>query len=395
MLAPRRPRTFMVRVAYGLAMLVLMSTAWLVLTGTQLIRDVGDLARFGSSLFQLLAPLQLAVVAFFSALLSASAVAQEKDRQTLILLLLTKLTNSELVLGKLLSSLLNVLMLLAVALPIFMLSALFGGVSFGQIGRVYAVTVASVLVCGSLGSTLALWREKTFQALAMTMLALVLWLAAWRMVAVGLFGASLWGVSCQTWAASFSPWEAVLEATQPYLQSDAGLGWLGTPVNLFLLVAASLATMLSGIAIAMVRVWNPSRQARAMRREDETWHRASIWGAEYDAAQQASSVASSDSPAEAAAPRPTPKPSRSREVWDNPIIWREIVTWAYGRKMLVVRLAYLLLFALAAASLASMAVGGQSITPRLGGHDVGAAFSPEPCVDQRPVGHRDDERTRR
>ena len=64
-----------------------------------------------------------------------------------------------------------------------MLSALFGGVSFGQIARVYAVTVASVLVCGSLGSTLALWREKTYQALAMTMLVLVLWLAAWRMVA--------------------------------------------------------------------------------------------------------------------------------------------------------------------------------------------------------------------
>ena len=102
----------------------------------------------------------------FAALLAASAVAQEKDRQTLVLMLLTKLTNSELVLGKLLASLLNVLMLLAVALPMFMLASLFGGVSFGQIGRVYAVTVASVLVCGSLGSTLALWREKTYQALA-------------------------------------------------------------------------------------------------------------------------------------------------------------------------------------------------------------------------------------
>ncbi len=38
-------------------------------------------------------------------------------------------------------------------------------------------------------------------------------------------------------------------------------------------------------------------------------------------------------------------------MWDNPIIWREMRTWAYGRKILVVRLAYLVLFALAAAGL--------------------------------------------
>jgi len=383
----------MARVAYGLALLVLMSTAWLVLTGTQLIRDVGDLARFGMSLFQLLAPLQLAVATFFAALLAASAVAQEKDRQTLVLLLLTKLSNSELVLGKLLASLLNVLMLLAVALPMFMLSALFGGVSFSQIGRVYAVTVASVLVCGSLGSTLALWREKTYQSLAMTMLLLVLWLAVWRIVATGLFGAAWWGISCETWAAGFSPWEAVLEATQPYLQADPALGRLGTPVNLFLVVAGGLAVLLNGVAIAMVRVWNPSRQAQSFRREDETWQRASIWGAEYDVAQEAKALPAASSPETAAAHvdrslrdreiasrrdattwRAAKKRRPSREVWDNPIIWREIVTWAYGRKTLVIRLAYLLLFALAAGSLGWMVTSDQPITRAAGATTLAPLF---------------------
>jgi hypothetical protein len=43
--------------------------------------------------------------------------------------------------------------------------------------------------------------------------------------------------------------------------------------------------------------------------------------------------------------------ARTRRVWDNPVLWREICTWAYGRKVLVIRLAYLLLFALAAAGL--------------------------------------------
>ena len=43
--------------------------------------------------------------------------------------------------------------------------------------------------------------------------------------------------------------------------------------------------------------------------------------------------------------------SSHRLVWDNPILWREIRTWAYGRKILIVRMAFLALFALAAGSL--------------------------------------------
>ena len=78
---------------------------WLVLAGTQVVRNVGDLARFGGIVFQILAPLQLALAVFFSALSAASAVAQEKDRRTLDLLLMTRLTDSELVLGKLLAAL--------------------------------------------------------------------------------------------------------------------------------------------------------------------------------------------------------------------------------------------------------------------------------------------------
>ena len=112
-IAPRRLKTYVARTAYALALLVLMSTAWLVLTGTQLVRDVGELARFGAALFQILVPLQLALATFFAALLAATEVAHEKDRRTLILLLLTRLSNSELVLGKLLASLLGVLVMLA------------------------------------------------------------------------------------------------------------------------------------------------------------------------------------------------------------------------------------------------------------------------------------------
>ena len=118
---PRRVRHYFYRGVYITALLILMCTCWLVVAGTQIILTVGDMARFGSTLFQVLAPLQLALVTFLAALGSASAVSQEKDRRTLILLLLTRLRNSELVLGKLLASLLNVLVMLIAAIPVFLM----------------------------------------------------------------------------------------------------------------------------------------------------------------------------------------------------------------------------------------------------------------------------------
>ncbi len=338
-IAPRRTRVYFSRAAHAAGLLLICWTAWLLLTGTQRVRDVGDLARFGATLFQVLASLQLVLLLFLSALLSASAVAQEKDRKTLVLLLLTRLTNSELVLGRLFASLLNLLVMLAAALPVFMLAALLGGVSHGQIARVFAVTIATVLACGSLGSTLALWREKTFQTLALTILVLVLWLAGWAMVDAGVFGDEWFGVPCSHWATGFSPWHAILAAARPVVPTVPELGILGTPVYLFLSVAVGMAFVLSAIAVLRVRVWNPSAEVREAVREAPPRRESAALepGATHTTPAAEVSVHA--------------ERQKTRAVWDNPILWREIRTRAYGRRMLVVKLIYLVLFAVAAATL--------------------------------------------
>jgi ABC-type transport system involved in multi-copper enzyme maturation permease subunit len=341
--APRRPWLYISRTAYVSALLVLVCTAWLLVTGTQIVRNLGDMARFGSMLFQIIAPLQLGLAIFFSAMLAAAGVAQEKDRRTLVLLLLTNLTNSELVLGKLLASLLNVLVLLAASLPLFMLSALLGGVSFTQIARVFAVTLATVVVAGSIGSTLALWREKTFQTLALTALILVFWLGAGEAVAWGAFGQRWLEAPADVWAAGFCPWQAMIVATRPLIEAQDALPYFGHAINLFLLVAAAITVALNLTAIALVRVWNPSREVRPATRDDQALE--SIWGqSEQSVALQREAPTRS---VHAAA-------GSVRQVWDNPILWREIRTWAYGRRVLIVRVGYLLLTGLAAYALFAM-----------------------------------------
>ncbi|MBX7166665.1 MAG: ABC transporter permease [Pirellulales bacterium] len=365
---PRRRRFFIARITYAGMLLVLACTAWLVVTGTSVVRGVDDLARFGAILFQLLAPLQLALAVFFSALAAAGAVAQEKDRRTLVLLLLTQLNNSELVLGKWLASLLSVLALLAAALPVYALLLALGGVSWAQLGWSFAVTLASALAAGSLGSTVALWREKTFQTLALVTLALAAWLVGWEVVRAGVLGESFYGVASATWAAAFSPWQAVLAAVRPDGHLGPPIGPFPGPLTLFVAFSLAVTVCLSAVAILRVRVWNPSREARPAT--DETWTGGSLWEtitgrieAEPAAATEASATGVALSIGDIvrkrrerapAATLPAPPLRLHRQVWDNPILWREVRTWAYGRKIIVVQLAYLSLAVLAAAALVSM-----------------------------------------
>ncbi len=196
---PRSWRLYLMRAVYVGALFGLVLTAWLILLGSQNVRSLGDLARFGAAVFALLAPLQMAMAVAFAALLTTAAVAQEKDRKTLDLLLLTRMTNSELVMGKLLASSLSVFVLIVAAVPLLMLLTLLGGISYGQVLRVVGVTLAAAALAGSLGSTIALWREKTFQSLALTALLLVMWLIAGEVVASGELGSSWLGISAENW----------------------------------------------------------------------------------------------------------------------------------------------------------------------------------------------------
>src|SRR5262249_11532577 len=118
---PRRPGHYVARAAYLGALWVVAVTAWLAALGWTRNATLGETARFGPVLFQVLTCVQLALFLFFSALSSASAVAKEKDRRTFILLLITDLRNDEIVLGKMLGSLLPMALLLLGSVPLLVL----------------------------------------------------------------------------------------------------------------------------------------------------------------------------------------------------------------------------------------------------------------------------------
>ena len=302
---PRARGLYVARAVYCGALLAIVATCWLVVTGTQAVTTAGDTARFGATLLRILAPLQLSLAMLAAAMTSTVAVSSEKDRRTLELLLISRLTDGQLVLGKLAGSLLRVLLLLVAAVPVFVIASLFGGVTMPQLARLFVVTSAAALAAASVATCVAFWKDTTFQALAITTFALVAWVAAGEVVA-GRYGPVA--------GAQVSPARAVFAAIEP-----AG----GNTLLPFLAVSAGVIVMTNILAISRVRVWNTVQESR--RRSG-----------------------SADG-ARAVSVRP------SRVVWDNPVLWREICTRAHGKAMLLVRLAWFALFAAAVAGIVAEA----------------------------------------
>ncbi len=350
--APRRGRFYIYRTVYAAALTVLIAPAWLILTGTQIVRNVNDMARFGVLLLQILAPLQLALILFYTAMMTASSVALEKDRKTLIVLLMTRLNNSELVLGKLFANLLHGVVMVCAGLPIFFLVMLFGGISLEQVLRVFVVTLASAILAGSLGTLMGFWREKTFQTLALTVLVICFWLGLWEVVNAGILGDAWFGVPTSALSTGMSPLRAIIAASQPTLPASLDLGLIRSGVYLFLISAVFISALLCAIGIARVRIWNPSQELRPAEQE------LTAAGPTDPETARAGHVDSRLRHAEHDVP--------TRRVWDNPVLWREICTWSYGRKIILIRLAYLLLVALTAYVIWTTTAGGAFTSPTEG-----------------------------
>ena len=307
--APRRLPHYLLRSGYVAFLLVLMYTIRQATIGFQDVQFSGDLAGFSRLVFQIFSLLQLTVATFFSTLFTAANVAQEKDRRTLILLLMTDMRNRELVLGKLFASLLIVMVLLAASIPVFGALRLLGGVTWSQVIWSESLIIAAALAAGSWGCLVAFWRQQTFQTLAISVLGVVMALA----VVEGTITLAGPGAAVTSWLETASPVRALLRILNPSVSSELAGGQQLALVSVMFLLA--LTAGFTFLTIARIRIWNPSQALRQSAVEEET---------ERSSVSTASDI-------------------RHRRVWNNPVLWKEIVTRSYGRRIIWIKIAYIVL----------------------------------------------------
>ena len=260
--APRRASFFAARTLFAGALFALTLTAWQLLVGSQQIENVGDLAWFGAAAFQILGPAATGRGHALFGLAGCLGRCAGKGSQDVRLAAADQPFQLRAGAGQAAGR--NVVghrgrrRHVAAADDHRPAWAAFRP---SQILRIEAVTLASALVAGSLGSTIALWREKTFQALAMTALVLVLWLVGWEIVAAAAPERCGLGFPAKSWAMAMSPWQAVQEAARPIfprLPCKRHFGRPGSAVSWQR--PSAISALLNVVAIARVRAWNPRQE---------------------------------------------------------------------------------------------------------------------------------------
>ncbi len=412
--APRPLRFYLLRAAFATGIFILMWTAWQSLVGWREVLELGVLARFGSILYLLISLLQLTFLLFFAPLSAATAVSHEKDRRTFLLLLMTDLSDLEIVLGKLAASFVLILTVLVAGLPVLTLCALLGGISFWQITNLYAVTISSGLTGGAMGLLIALWRDRTFQSVSLTILFVVLSIVAVEGLAAVIPDFRIFGV---TLVEALNPYRAMLSVLYPAAEQ---VNQFRTSSLVYIVLRLGFATLLVAFGTHMLRKWNPGKSEPREQREEsleevveelaeveEVSGQHLLAMARGAAEPAATSGPGWSGPAAATATTPAvqtladgngdgdgashppaarkefhvgdpskvigdstglhvprrthrrvaPPPRPYRKPWDNPILWRELQTRGYGTKPIIIKGLYVLIFAMGVVAFHTLAAG--------------------------------------
>lgn len=163
-----RMRTWRSPLAMTVYVLLLGGLGWAIFSAMSLSArstfNGGQAANYGQGLFLYLVLFQMVLLAFITPALTAGAISSERERQTIDLLLVTKLPPFSILWGKLLASMSFVLLLLLLSVPIFSLVFLFGGIELDQVAAAFLVTAVSALTLGIIGIACSTAFRRTLPA---------------------------------------------------------------------------------------------------------------------------------------------------------------------------------------------------------------------------------------
>lgn len=120
------------------------------------------------SIYTTIAVLEICLVLFIVPGFTSSSISGERERQTLEILLTTKLRPIEIILGKLGSSISSLLLLVFSSLPILAIAFAAGGVGFMDLLQLMFLAIVTAIFIGSMGIFFSTASKKTTNATVFT-----------------------------------------------------------------------------------------------------------------------------------------------------------------------------------------------------------------------------------
>jgi ABC-type transport system involved in multi-copper enzyme maturation permease subunit len=305
MLNARRPHVYVGRAIFVLLLLAGMTLVWISHGQTQTVVSFRVMAAVGQGFFYALAGIQLSLVMLAAPASAAGSLCTDRARGTLHHMLVTDLSVTEIVIGKLASRLAPVYGLIACALPVTALAGLLGGIDFGALAGCFIVSLALAALGCALAVFISVWATRTHDVLmavyvleGLYLLALPIWWALSR--AGGVARPPDWIHKANPFVIVFAPYN------QPGFVNSSDYA-------IFVAVIVGISSVLAIASIARIRsvVLSEGSRAKSSRRRFLT------------------------------------RPGRVSWLWagptldGNPVLWRE---WRYNRPSRLARWLGTLLF---------------------------------------------------
>jgi ABC-type transport system involved in multi-copper enzyme maturation permease subunit len=125
-------------------------------------------SQVGQEVFGALVLVETLLVVFLAPAFTSGAISLEREKQTLDMLTATPISSLAIVVGKLLSALAYVFLLIAASIPLTAIVFVFGGVAPDDVLRGYAVLIVTALGLGSMGLFISALMQRTQGATVVT-----------------------------------------------------------------------------------------------------------------------------------------------------------------------------------------------------------------------------------
>jgi ABC-type transport system involved in multi-copper enzyme maturation permease subunit len=137
-----------------------------------------QMAKLGEWFFYAMAAIQISLILVAAPAAAAGSICIDRARGTLVHMMVTDLSDPEIVLGKLGSRLTPIIGLIGCGVPVAALATLLGGVEFSAIAGLFVVSVSLAVLGCTLALTISLWAAKTHEVLMAVYMCGGLWLLA-------------------------------------------------------------------------------------------------------------------------------------------------------------------------------------------------------------------------
>ncbi|MBT3378030.1 MAG: hypothetical protein HN742_00265 [Lentisphaerae bacterium] len=179
-----------------------------------------------NEIFSIFLNLNLALIALLVPGFVATTITQERENGSFDILFMTLLSSSQIMFGKLFSSLAITFLVVVISVPITAVCALSGGISVQLLLKAYSVILMATLTYGLMGLAISSLCHRSFTALVWTYLG-ILGLAGATWLPSVLLANLLGGQHLWSMVRSLSPFEALFALNHPERYELAMTGFSG------------------------------------------------------------------------------------------------------------------------------------------------------------------------